>query len=196
MQTLIMSEGDKWIHAQTSNVVIALRAGTAGEPVKTADAAVRKFATKELGKAELIASLEDYIANAVIDLLLLAAWTLALETINGDPIPISYFARDDRMYKALVERLEKNEKVIRQQHTGGKSKSLQKNWTKATAFKKINRCPAGQSTHPVVWRITEHTLLFFSNLSLLRKGALLVKDATPVEAHIGQTESEFYHKQG
>ncbi|KAJ3922819.1 hypothetical protein F5877DRAFT_32964 [Lentinula edodes] len=114
MQTLIMSEGDKWIHAQTSNVVIALRAGTAGEPVKTADAAVRKFATKELGKAELIASLEDYIANAVIDLLLLAAWTLALETINGDPIPISYFARDDRMYKALVERLEKNEKVIRQ----------------------------------------------------------------------------------
>lgn len=31
------------------------------------------------------------IANAVIDLLLLAAWTLALETINGDPIPVLIF---------------------------------------------------------------------------------------------------------
>ncbi|KAJ4466506.1 hypothetical protein J3R30DRAFT_2268970 [Lentinula aciculospora] len=132
MQTLIMSEGDKWVHAQTSHIVIALRAGTSGEPVKTADAAVRKFATKELGKAELIASLEDYIANAVADLLLLAAWMLALETIQGDPIPvlvpglfvvlnlellshlkISYFARDDRIYKAFVERVEKNEKLIR-----------------------------------------------------------------------------------
>ncbi|KAJ3764166.1 hypothetical protein EV360DRAFT_91437 [Lentinula raphanica] len=109
MQTLIMSEGDKWIHSQVGNVVIALRAGTAGEPVKTADAAVRKFATRELGKAELIASLEDYIANAISDLLLLAAWTLALESIPGDPIPTAYFARDDRVYRAFVERLDQND---------------------------------------------------------------------------------------
>ncbi|KAJ3766366.1 hypothetical protein FB446DRAFT_758223 [Lentinula raphanica] len=113
MQTLIMSEGDKWIHTQVGNVVIALRAGTAGEPVKTADAAVRKFATRELGKAELIASLEDYIANAISDLLLLAAWTLALESIQGDPIPTAYFARDDRVYRAFVERLSQHDKPIR-----------------------------------------------------------------------------------
>ncbi|KAJ3820149.1 hypothetical protein F5880DRAFT_1590253 [Lentinula raphanica] len=113
MQTLIMSEGDKWIHTQVGNVVIALRAGTAGEPVKTADAAVRKFATRELGKAELIASLEDYIANAISDLLLLAAWTLSLESIQGDPIPTAYFARDDRVYRAFVERLSQHDKPIR-----------------------------------------------------------------------------------
>lgn len=59
MQTLIMSEGDKWVWAQVSNVAIALRAGTAGQPVKTAGAAVQRFATRELGKADLIASLED-----------------------------------------------------------------------------------------------------------------------------------------
>jgi len=59
MQTLIMSEGDKWIIGQINNIGLALRAGTAGEPVKTASAAVRKFATRELGKADLIASLED-----------------------------------------------------------------------------------------------------------------------------------------
>ncbi|KAE9410384.1 hypothetical protein BT96DRAFT_1011935 [Gymnopus androsaceus JB14] len=114
MQTLIMSEGDKWIQSQITNIVLALRAGTAGQPVKTANESIKRFATRELGRAELIASLEDYVANATADLLMMAAWTMALESIEGEPIPISYFARDDRVYKAFVERLEKNEKFIRQ----------------------------------------------------------------------------------
>ena len=59
MQCLIMSEGDKWVWAQTSTVALALRAGTEGKPVQAAEQAVRKFATKELGKATTIAALED-----------------------------------------------------------------------------------------------------------------------------------------
>lgn len=59
LQTLIMSEGDKWVVAQASNIGLALRAGTAGKPVETAGSAVRSFATKELGKASVIAALED-----------------------------------------------------------------------------------------------------------------------------------------
>ncbi|KAL0570756.1 hypothetical protein V5O48_011199 [Marasmius crinis-equi] len=59
MQTLIMSEGDKWVANRISDIMLALRAGTAGEPVQAAETAVRKFATRELGKAELIATLED-----------------------------------------------------------------------------------------------------------------------------------------
>lgn len=59
LQTLVMSEGDKWVRAQVSSVSLALRSGTAGKPVNTASAAVRKFATKELSKADAIASLED-----------------------------------------------------------------------------------------------------------------------------------------
>ena len=59
MQTLVMSEGDKWVTGQAHTVALALRSGTDGKPVQTAATAVRKFATKELGKAELIASLED-----------------------------------------------------------------------------------------------------------------------------------------
>lgn len=59
LQTLIMSEGDKWVWNQVSTVSLALRLGTAGQPVKAADSAVRRFATRELGKAEFIASLED-----------------------------------------------------------------------------------------------------------------------------------------
>ena len=59
MQTLIMSEGDRWVWAQVSTISRALKAGTAGKPVKTADSVVRRFVTKELGKADLIATLED-----------------------------------------------------------------------------------------------------------------------------------------
>lgn len=59
MQCLIMSEGEKWVWAQTSTVALALRSGGEGKPVECADQAVRKFATKELGKATLIAALED-----------------------------------------------------------------------------------------------------------------------------------------
>lgn len=59
LQTLVMSEGDKWIRAQVSSVSLALRSGTTGKPVSTASAAVRKFATKELSKADAIAALED-----------------------------------------------------------------------------------------------------------------------------------------
>ncbi|KAK7049612.1 hypothetical protein VNI00_005643 [Paramarasmius palmivorus] len=59
MQTLIMSEGDKWVYNRISDVSLALKTGTAGRPVHLAENAIRKFATRELGKAELIASLED-----------------------------------------------------------------------------------------------------------------------------------------
>ena len=59
LQTLIMSEGDSWIALQTGDIAVALRMGTEGKPVHNADAAVRSFATKSLGKADFIASLED-----------------------------------------------------------------------------------------------------------------------------------------
>jgi len=59
LQTLIMSEGDAWVTGKAADISYALHAGTAGKPVYTAQAAVRRFATKELGKAELIAALED-----------------------------------------------------------------------------------------------------------------------------------------
>ncbi|KAF8517844.1 hypothetical protein JB92DRAFT_3142228 [Gautieria morchelliformis] len=112
MQCLIMSEGDKWVWAQTSTVVLALRAGTDGKPVQAAEQAVRKFATKELGKATAIAALEDYVANATVDLLLLATWMSALNFIDAEPIPSYYFARDDRVYKAFADRVQANRSAI------------------------------------------------------------------------------------
>ncbi|OBZ71927.1 hypothetical protein A0H81_08289 [Grifola frondosa] len=112
LQTLIMSEGDAWVTAQISDVALALRAGTTGKPVHSAEAAVRSFATRNLGKADLIASLEDYIANATADLVMMAAWSMTLKSVRGEPIPSWYFARDDRVYKAFVDRLDKHKSAI------------------------------------------------------------------------------------
>ncbi|KAI0751321.1 hypothetical protein C8Q80DRAFT_1099496 [Daedaleopsis nitida] len=112
MQTLIMSEGDSWIALQTADVAVALRMGSDGKPVHNAESAVRSFATKNLGKADFIASLEDYIANATADLVMIAAWSCALSAIKDEPIPNYYFARDDRVYRAFVERLDRQQDAI------------------------------------------------------------------------------------
>jgi len=94
------------------NVALALRAGTTGKPVGTADTLVRTFATKELGKAESIASMEEYVANATGDLLIMGTWSIALDRIAGSPIPSYYFARDDRVFKAFEERLNEHRNEI------------------------------------------------------------------------------------
>ena len=54
-----MSEGDKWVLGQVTLVSRALKVDSSSKPVQEAEAAVRRFATRELGKADLIASLED-----------------------------------------------------------------------------------------------------------------------------------------
>lgn len=59
MQTLIMSEGDHWVHEQIVFVAHALQEGVEGKPVQVAEHSVRKFASKELKKAEYIAALDD-----------------------------------------------------------------------------------------------------------------------------------------
>lgn len=112
LQTLIMSEGEKWVDSQVTTIAGLLREGTAGKPVENAQSTVRKFATKQLGKADLIAALEDYVANATGDLLMMAAWHCALDTIDGEAIPTYYFARDDRVYKAFTERLDRHRHAI------------------------------------------------------------------------------------
>jgi len=112
LQTLVMSEGDKWVLGQVTTISHAMDAGPAGKPVNAADAAVRRFATRELGKAHLIATLEDYVANATADLLMLGAWSNALASIQGEMIPSYYFARDDRVYQAFVDKLDKHKVAI------------------------------------------------------------------------------------
>ncbi|KAH9966128.1 hypothetical protein BC827DRAFT_1265183 [Russula dissimulans] len=106
MQTLVMSEGDDWIQEQMKLVATALRQGPSACPVEIARTSVKRVATHALGKAPLIADLEDYISNATLDLLMMAAWRLALESFHGESIPTYYFARDDRVYRIFTEHLD------------------------------------------------------------------------------------------
>ncbi|KAH9038829.1 hypothetical protein EDB84DRAFT_1587807 [Lactarius hengduanensis] len=106
LQTLVMSEGDTWIREQVKLVGTALRRGPSARPVEVAQSSVKRVATRALGRAPLIADLEDYISNATVDLLMMASWNLALESFSGEHIPPYYFARDDRVYRVFTERLD------------------------------------------------------------------------------------------
>ncbi|KAI0347066.1 hypothetical protein BDW22DRAFT_1351411 [Trametopsis cervina] len=112
LQTLIMSEGDKWVSQQAVTIAGLLREGNEAKPVNNAQSTVRRFATKQLGRADAIAALEDYIANATADLVMIGAWHCALDNIEAEPIPTYYFARDDRVYRAFVDRLDQHKQVI------------------------------------------------------------------------------------
>ena len=54
-----MSEGDTWVQEQVKLVRMALRQGPSARPVGVARASVKRVATHALGKAPLIADLED-----------------------------------------------------------------------------------------------------------------------------------------
>ncbi|KAN0131488.1 hypothetical protein V8E53_010865 [Lactarius tabidus] len=118
LQTLVMSEGDTWIREQVKLVGTALRRGPSARPVEVARSTIKRVATRALGKAPLIADLEDYISNATVDLLMMAAWNLALESFPGEPIPPYYFARDDRVYRVFTERLDKHRDNIGRRLSG------------------------------------------------------------------------------
>ncbi|TCD71279.1 hypothetical protein EIP91_011050 [Steccherinum ochraceum] len=132
LQTLVMSEGDKWIVDNVAIVRKAIAAGPPGKPVRTAQNLVRKFAASALKNANSIAAVEDYIANAASDLLLMAAWAAAAKPLNASHISVwlykdflrslshkvdqvSSFARDDRVYRSFVECLNSHMGAIEQE---------------------------------------------------------------------------------
>jgi len=59
LQTLVMSEGDSWIQKQVKLVGTTLKQGPSACPVEVARTSVKRVATHALGKAPLIADIED-----------------------------------------------------------------------------------------------------------------------------------------
>ncbi|KAJ3490321.1 hypothetical protein NLI96_g1541 [Meripilus lineatus] len=113
LQTLVMSEGDQWVRSTVASVAYALRDSINGRPIETAETAIRGYAKTNLGKVKVNAALDEYIANATSDLVMMAAWSLALASVEGEPIPTYYFARDDRVYKAFSEATYKQREAIK-----------------------------------------------------------------------------------
>ena len=97
-----MSEGDIWLHKATHEVTLAIRlssfiTGTPGldaslGPVARADSMMREFCTKELRNVQGGAfGVEAYIANATMDLVIMATWALMIEQFPvAEPLPVSH----------------------------------------------------------------------------------------------------------
>ncbi|KAJ9120125.1 hypothetical protein QFC22_003023 [Naganishia vaughanmartiniae] len=118
LQVLIMSEGDVWLHKAVHEVSLAIRLSpyiigteldSSSGPVHRADSMVRDFCTKELRNVQGgTFGVEAYIANAVMDLVIMATWSLIIEQIpEAEPLPTYSFARDQRTYSLFVEATEK-----------------------------------------------------------------------------------------
>jgi hypothetical protein len=96
LQVIVMSEGDKWILESTQSVSLALRGGRG---VELAEEVVMKWVSRELKEGE-VASVGEYLANCVGDLVLMGLWSLVLDLgVEGETLETWLFARDDRMTK-------------------------------------------------------------------------------------------------
>lgn len=104
LQTIVMSHGEGWLRAAISDVSREL-ANSDGKPADTASMSIKNFFTRELAKADSIVSVDEYVANAACDLLMLGAWTQVMNKIPAaKPIPLHFFARDDRIYQDFADK--------------------------------------------------------------------------------------------
>ncbi|KAK0541021.1 hypothetical protein OC835_000341 [Tilletia horrida] len=130
MQVLIMSEGIGWVKDSTESVQRSLEShirgvslsegGVASNPVTVATDCVMQFITVNLrSKRDKVVSVNDYVANAVGDLVLSALWQMVLlrpsevspdvrPSLHPDlftPIPAYVFARDERVAQQFMDRV-------------------------------------------------------------------------------------------
>lgn len=111
IQILVMAEGQQWVTQSARAVAYELRSRAfadpyAPRPTQVARDIVGRFLTQNLRTRRerdhyVVAAIEDYIANAASDLVLLALWDCVRGT--DDPLPDYAFARDDRLSVAFVD---------------------------------------------------------------------------------------------
>lgn len=89
LQVLIMSEGDSFLHKAIYDISLLLR-DPESKPVTAAEDLIRRFCTKELRGVEGgIEGVEDYVANAVVDLVMMSAWSIAATQLAVNNLPVS-----------------------------------------------------------------------------------------------------------
>ncbi|SAM69093.1 uncharacterized protein UBRO_00696 [Ustilago bromivora] len=147
LQVLVMSEGSPFLHAAIEDVAhclgvrFGLNSDGGADPVVRARGQVMQFVSESLKhKSDKVAAVKDYIANAGGDLLLMAIWERVrlskgqLERVKeglgegetgevGDlanPLPMYFFARDDRVASHYVARIGKLQHVSDGLGGGGK----------------------------------------------------------------------------
>ncbi|WVQ70508.1 hypothetical protein IAR50_000027 [Cryptococcus sp. DSM 104548] len=109
LQVLIMSEGDEFIYKSISDLALIFRSPSPlskSKPVEAAELTVRRFCTKQLREVqEGVGEVEEYVANAVLDLVIMAVWSLAAGELELERLPTHTFARDLRTYQIFSETL-------------------------------------------------------------------------------------------
>ncbi|KIR35773.1 hypothetical protein I307_04466 [Cryptococcus deuterogattii 99/473] len=99
----------------TYDLTLLLRASPlrTSKPVAHAEEMVRRFCTKELrGVAGGIGEVEEYVANAALDLVIMAVWSLAAGQLDLENLPTHTFARDLRTYQTFTEALQEKSAQI------------------------------------------------------------------------------------
>ncbi|KAK8850367.1 hypothetical protein IAR55_004285 [Kwoniella newhampshirensis] len=108
LQVLIMSEGDSFLHRAVYELTLLLR-DPHSRPVLEAETMVRRFCTKELrGVAGGVGEVEEYVANAALDLVIMAGWSLVAGQVGLDNLPTHTFARDLRTYQLFSEAMDEH----------------------------------------------------------------------------------------
>lgn len=83
-----MSEGDTWVLKAVYEISLLLR-DPDSKPVAAAEEMVRRFCTKELrGVSGGVGDVEEYIANAALDLVIMATWSLVAGQIDTEPLAV------------------------------------------------------------------------------------------------------------
>lgn len=87
-----MSEGDSFLHKAIYDISLVIRDPSPGtaKPVTAAEQLIRKFCTKELRGVEGgVEGVEDYVANAAVDLVMMSTWSIAATQLGVDGLPVS-----------------------------------------------------------------------------------------------------------
>ncbi|GAA6042043.1 hypothetical protein JCM8097_004076 [Rhodosporidiobolus ruineniae] len=108
LQVLLMLEGSRFLASSSQTVSLALRQPPKiGKPVEAAEGLLHKWVSREL-KERQVASVKEYLANATGDLVMLGIWGVVMDQLpmgTVEAVPLYFFARDDRIHKALQDRL-------------------------------------------------------------------------------------------
>jgi hypothetical protein len=90
-----MSEGDSFIHKAIYDISLLIR-DPESTPVQAAEDLIRRFCTKELRGVEGgVQGVEDYVANAVVDLVIMSTWSIAATQLGVDGLPVSLFSNGE-----------------------------------------------------------------------------------------------------
>ena len=88
-----MSEGDSFLLRTISDLSLLLR-DPSSNPVQAAEHTVRSFCTKELrGVQGGVSDVEEYIANATLDLIIMSVWNLVAAQLDVERLAVRQICR-------------------------------------------------------------------------------------------------------